>query len=579
MNVYTRLLPYLKPYRLRFLQASLAMCAVAGFNGASIYLLKPIVNHIIVSRELTMLWLAILGVPLLVAMKTVAAYAQNYLMSWMGQRITQEIREDLFRHLHALDLEYLSEHKSGDILARVTNDLNTLQSALNFMPLYLIRDSLTVLALTSVLFYLNPRFALLALLAIPVAALTLVILGRKMRDSSLRSQVIMGQIYNRFQESLQGMMVIKAFNYEEGAIEKFREENLSFFHQMMRYLRATALAGPLMEFAGSVILALLIYYGGKEIISGRMTAGDFFAFLGAFFAAYAPTKNLARLNSELQRGLASGERIFQLLDERPSILSRSDAVHSAGLAREVRMEGVTFRYPGRDRPALNKLSLHIRRGEQVALVGPSGSGKTTLIQLLLRLHDPQEGGVLYDGVDLRNLDLRSIRDQIGLVTQDTILFNDTVFQNVALGRRGVTPQEVETACRAADAAGFIAELPQGLQTQLGERGAKLSGGQRQRLAIARAVLKNPSLLILDEATSSLDSASERAVQSAIERLMDGRTVLVVAHRLATVSMADRIYVLREGDVVEEGDHASLLQQGGLYRRLYDIQKAESPVSA
>ncbi|MBI4387405.1 MAG: ABC transporter ATP-binding protein [Elusimicrobia bacterium] len=574
MNVYARFLPYLKPYRVRFFQACLAMGGVAIFNGASIYVLKPIVNHLFVSREFQVLWLAVVGIPLLVAMKTVASYIQNYLMSWIGQRVTQEVREELFRHLHALDAQFFSQHKSGEILARVTNDLNTVQSTLNFIPLYLIRDSLTVVVLTAVLFHLNWRFALLALLAIPVASTILSVLGRKMRESSLQSQAIMGHLYSRFQESLQGMMVIKAFNYEEGAIEKFQEENLSFFNQMMRYLRATALSGPLMEFGGSLILALLIYYGGREIIGGRMTPGDFFAFLGAFFAAYAPVKNLARLNSELQRGMASGERIFQLLDQKPLILSASGAPAFSGLQKAVRVEGAWFCYPGRERPALKGVDLAIGKGEVVAVVGPSGSGKSTLVQLLLRLYDPERGRILYDDRDLRDWNLHSVRDQIGLVTQETVLFNDTVFQNVALGRPVVTLAQVEEACRVADAAGFIAQLPQEYQTSLGDRGAKLSGGQRQRLAIARAILKNPSFLILDEATSSLDSASEDAIQKALETLMAGRTVLLIAHRLSTIAMAQRICVLHQGEIVEEGTHRELLSQSGLYHRLYDIQKTQ-----
>jgi len=347
---------------------------------------------------------------------------------------------------------------------------------------------------------------------------------------------------------------------------------------MMRYLRAAALAGPLMEFGGSLVLTLLVYVGGKDIIAGRMTPGDFFAFLGAFFAAYAPVKNLARFNSELQRGLASGERIFQLLDERPAIVNKPGAPALKGLETEVRLEGVWFRYPGREFPALKGVDLRIRRGEVVAVVGPSGSGKTTLVQLLLRLYDPERGRVVFDGSDLKDLEVRSVRDSIGLVSQDTVLFNDTVFQNVALGRPVVTLSEVEEACRIADAAEFIQALPQGYQTILGDRGAKLSGGQRQRLAIARAVLKNPSFLVLDEATSSLDSASEAAVQKALERLMQGRTVLLIAHRLSTVAAAHRVCVLRQGEVVEEGTHKELLSQSGLYRRLYEMQLSRPPLS-
>ena len=576
MRLLAKFLPYLKPYRLRFLQAGIAMCVVAVFNGASIYVLKPIVDKVFISKDFTMLWLAIVGVPALMAVKTIAAYAQNYLMSWIGQRVTQSLREDLFRHIHRLSLDYFAEQKSGEILARVTNDLNMVQSALNFLPLYLIRDTMTIVVLMSVLFYLNWSFALLALLAIPVASTLLVVLGRKMRDSSRQSQVIMGQIYHRFQESLQGMLLIKAFNYEEGAIGKFAQENLSFFNQMMRYLRATALSGPLMEFCGSLVLALLISYGGREIIASRMTPGDFFAFLAAFFAAYAPTKNLARTNSELQRGLASGERIFQLLDERPRIVDRPDARRFEGLEKGILLRGLSFRYPDRDAWAVRGIDLEVRRGETVAIVGPSGSGKSTLVHLLLRLYDPQEGSVLLDGRDLRDLEVRSVRERVGLVTQETILFHETVFENVAIGHPGASLEAVRAACRIADADAFIDALPYGYHTRLGDRGMRLSGGQRQRLAIARAVLKDPSVLVLDEATSNLDSTSEQEVQKALERLMKGRTVVMIAHRLSTVQSADRICVLNGGRLVESGDHRSLIAAGGLYRRLHEIQNSAVP---
>jgi len=603
MNVGSKLRPYLRPYWLRLLQAGVAMVAVAASNGAVAWILKPVIDGLFVGKDLLAshglfadllrplagllpvaqdrqnLLLITLLVPVLMLLKTVAAYIQNYLMSWIGQRVTQELRETLFRHLHRLSMDFYGANKTGEILSRVTNDLTTLQSMLQFVPLYLIRDSLTVLVLTYVLFYLNWSFALLALIGIPVASVLIVILGKKMRDSSLQSQVIMGQIYHRFQESLQSMTVIKAFNYEEKAIAKFQEENHSFFHQMMRYLRATALSGPLMEFLGSIIIAGLVYEGGRQIIAGSMTPGDFSAFLGAFFMAYAPTKNLGRLNSELQRGLASGERIFQILDEKPSIMDRPSAASFKGLEREIAFEGVTFSYPTREAPALNGVTLRVRRGETVAVVGPSGSGKSTLVQLLLRLYDPDQGAVRLDGTDLRDLAVRSVRERIGLVTQETILFNDTVFENIAIGRPGVTQDEVERAARVADAASFIQDLPQGYRTQLGDRGLRLSGGQRQRLAIARAVLRNPALLVLDEATSNLDSTSETEVQKALDKLMDGRTVVVVAHRLSTIQGADRIYVLNQGELVQEGDHRSLIGGDGLYRRLYELQSASAPEAA
>jgi subfamily B ATP-binding cassette protein MsbA len=573
MKLIQRLLPYLKPYRLRFLYASIAMLIVAGTSAVTIYVLRPIIDEVFVSKDFSVLPLIIAGVPALYGVKSAAAYVQNYLMSWIGQRVTQELRDELFRHLHTLSLDFYSATKSGEVLAKVTNDLSNVQSALQFLPLYLIRDTLTVVGLLGVLFYLNWSFALLALIGIPVSSIFLVVLGKKMRDSSRESQVVMGEIYHRFQESLQSMMVIKAFNYEAGAIAKFRDENNRFFDQMMRYLRATALSGPLMEFFGSLVIAGLIYYGAQEVAANKMTSGGFFAFLAAVFAAYAPTKNLARMNSELQRGLSSGERIFSLLDEKPKVLDAANASQFEGLKQNIRLEGVRFRYPSRESDALNNVDMHVNRGETIAIVGPSGSGKSTLVQLLLRLYDPNSGSLLLDDKDLREWGTASVRRHLGLVTQETVLFNDNVAANIAIGRKDVSREDVERAAKVAAAHDFIAALPEGYDTMLGDRGMRLSGGQRQRLAIARAVLANPEILILDEATSNLDSTSEREVQAALERLMKGRTVIVIAHRLSTVRSADRIYVMDAGKVIEEGSHSNLLKKDGLYKRLYELQAA------
>ncbi|MEK7858432.1 MAG: ABC transporter ATP-binding protein [Elusimicrobiota bacterium] len=574
MTAYGRVRPYLRPHAARFFYACLAMVLVAAFNGGSVLLLKPIVDRVFIAKDLDMLWLAVIGVPLLVALKTCASYVQNYLMSWIGQTVTQKIREDLFRHLHELSLEFYDRHRAGEILSRVTSDLTMVQSALTSVPLYLIRDTMTVIALVASLFYLDWRFALLSLLAMPLAFTTLFILSRKMRDASLQSQLMMDRLCDRFEESIRGMPVIKAFNYEEGAIEKFIDENDSFFVPMMRYLRATALAAPLTELCASVIVAFIIYFGGREVIQGHMTPGAFFAFLGAFLAAYAPLKNLARSNSELQRALASGERIFELLEERPGAAMRIGGGEFAGLSEGIRLSDVGFRYPGTAEAALSGLTLSIRKGEKVALVGPSGSGKSTLIRLLMGLLEPTQGKIYFDGIDSADLSPRSLRSKIGLVTQDTLLFNDTVFGNIALGRRVVTLGEVERACRIAGLERFIARLPQGYQTLLGERGLSLPPGFRQKLAMARIAVKDPPILILDEVAASLDSADEGELVRALEILVEGRTVITVAHKLRVAAKANRIFVLDAGAVAETGEHHALLAQNGLYRRLFDLEQSE-----
>lgn len=579
MRVYPRFLPYLKPHRARFYYGVLAMVLVALMNGGSVLLLKPIVDKIFIARNLRILWLMVLGVPLLVLFKTVASYVQNYMMSWIGQTVTQKIREDLFRHLHTLPIDFYDSHHSGEILSRVTSDLTMVQSALTSVPLYLIRDSMTVVVLTFSLFYLDWRFACLSLLVMPLSLVTLFVLSGKMRESSLQSQAMMDRLCERFEESVRAMLVIKAFNYEEGAIEKFQDENDSFFVSMMRYLRATALAAPLMELAASIIIAIILYIGGREVIAGHMTPGAFFAFLGAFLSAYAPIKNLARTNSDLQRALASGERIFQLLDERPRGDTQGGSAPFKGLSSGITLEGVAFRYPGSKDLVLSGLCLELVKGERLALVGPSGCGKTTLVRLLMLLYEPTHGRLLFDGVDSGGIDPRTLRAHMGLITQDTLLFNDTVFGNVAMGRKSARPEDIERACKAAGIADLVAALPMGYQTTLGDHGLALTPSLRQKLALARIAFKDPPIVLLDEATASLDSKTEGEFLRTLEVLLAGRTVLAVAHKLQAVPRKHRILVMDNGAVVESGDHTTLLAGNGLYRRLYDLERSEPSSSS
>ncbi|MDD5629435.1 MAG: ABC transporter ATP-binding protein, partial [Elusimicrobia bacterium] len=379
MDSLKRLVPYFREHQVRFLQFCLVMVAVAALNGATVGILKPAANVLFASKDPKLLIAVVLAIPAIFFLKLILVYAQTYLINYITQRITQRMREELFAHLHTLSLDFFWRSKSGEVLSRLTNDLSNLQQGLQFVPLFLVRDALTVIILLGVMFYINWQFALIAILAIPMAGGVLAVLGKKLRSSSRKGQEAMGEIYHRFQESLQGMLVVKAFNYEAEATAKFKAESDSFFSQMMRYFRATALSGPLMEFLGSLILAAIVYKAGNEIYQARMTVGDFFTFVGSFFMAYAPIKNLSQTNSQIQLALAGADSVFSILSEKPTVQERPDAARFSGLRESVVFDDVSFRYPGRDNWALRHIDLAIKAGEVVALAGPSGPGKTPLV--------------------------------------------------------------------------------------------------------------------------------------------------------------------------------------------------------
>ncbi|MBI4655907.1 MAG: ABC transporter ATP-binding protein [Elusimicrobia bacterium] len=564
------LLDYIKPYKARLFQAMLSMTALAMVKGAIVYILGPIIDNIFIKKNLQMLYLVIIALPVIFALRFVLEYINWYLMSWIGQKVVQKIRHDLFVHVHRLSIEFYWRMRSSDVISRVINDLTNVQNAVQFVPVYMIRDAFTIIAIMFVLFYINWKFALISMAIIPLASVIIKILSEKMRRSSVESQAVMSEISHKFQENLQGIIVVKAFNYEEESINKFTRTNDDFFAKIMRYLRAAAISSPLMEFVGGMILIVMIYLGGMEVFSGKMTTGMFMSFIASFFTAYLPIKNIANLNSRIQMGIASWERIYQVLREKPSVAVPVQGKRIVKLSGSIEFRNVSYRYPaGRDF-VLRNLSFRIEPGEVAAFVGPSGSGKTTIIHLCLRFFDPVEGDIFFDGINLRELDIRDLRSHLGLVTQDTILFDDTVSKNIIIGKPDASKEEIAAAAKAADSNDFITDLPQGYDTVLGERGLRLSGGQRQRLAIARAMVKKPAALLLDEATSNLDAESEKTVQSAIEKILSGRTVVMVAHRLSTVKKADRIFVLSRGEIAESGPHEELMKMDGVYRKLYEV---------
>ncbi len=571
-RVLTRaLLAYLKPHKSRLYQAAVSMIVLAAIKNLIIYISGPVIKGVFIDRNSHLLQLVMMGLPLLFVLRMTVEYVNGYLMSWIGQRAVQDIRSDLFDHIHRLSLEFYWRRRSSDVMSRVINDLNNVQSTVQFIPLYGIRDSLTVLGCVAVLFYINWRLALISMIVLPAVAAILSVLGRKMRKASAESNVIVGEISHRFQESLQGITVVKAFNYEDQAIARFRVANDAYFSKMMRYLRATALSGPVMEFVSGMVMVAILYMSGKAIFSGNMSTANFFSFLMGYLTAYGPIKNIGNMNSKLQQGMAAWERIYQILEEKPAVVVKTETKNIDRLEGRIEFKGVNYKYPSRETQVLKDLSFAINPGEVAAFVGPSGSGKTTIVHMLLRFFDPVSGSILLDGHDMTDLDTTDLRAHMGLVTQDTILFDDTVYKNITIGRPGASLDEVIEAAKAADAHAFISAMPQGYETVLGERGVKLSGGQRQRLAIARAIIKRPKILLLDEATSNLDTNSEQAVQAAIERILGGRTVVMVAHRLSTVKNADKIFVLKKGELAETGTHQELLKLGGVYKGLYEAQ--------
>jgi subfamily B ATP-binding cassette protein MsbA len=572
VQLYIRLLGYLKPHRGRFAAATLAMLGVSTITALLAYLVKPVLDDIFFAKRLEMLYFLPPLVVLFYLLKSVLVYTHQYLMSYIGHGIVTRLREELFRHLQRQSLAFFDARPTGVLMSHLTFDVNLMQQAASRVVTSFFKDTFTVVGLTVVIFYREWRLALLALVVFPVAITIIVRLGRRLRRIAVRTQVASGRLYTLLQESLAGQRIIKAFAREEFEAARFAGSNNEFFRIRMKQVATRELASPIMEVMGALGMASIIFYGGYNVIQGYSTPGTFFSFLAGLLLLYPPIKSLSQVQNTLQEALAAAQRIFGLLDLEPDIRDRAGARVLPTFSRDIVYRDVSFAYD--QQPVLQDIDLTVRRGEVVALVGPSGAGKTTLLNLLPRFYEVSQGAILIDGQDLREITLDSLRGQIGVVTQQTILFNDTVRFNVAYGRPEASEAQLLEVLKAAYAYDFIMALPQGLNTEIGEQGVRLSGGERQRLAIARALLKDAPILILDEATSHLDSEAEREVKQALDRLIKGRTTLVIAHRLSTVREADRIIVLAEGRIVGTGSHADLLQQGGLYRRLYELQFAQ-----
>lgn len=578
MNVYRRLLGYLKPYLGRLVVAGLCMIGVAALTAALAYLVKPALDEIFFNKDSRMLLIIPMVVAAVYVIKGVLDFGQYYLMSYVGQSVIRDLREDMYLKLEEMSVGFYVRHSTGELLSRMNNDVSLVQGAMTNAITGLVRDVVTIVALLVVVFYRDWQLALLAMVIFPLAVYPLLNFGRRLKRYSRRMLISLEDITTRLNETISGIRIVKAFAMEEYERERFRAENQKLFNAFMRRFKVRALSNPVMETLGGLGVCAIVTYGGYQVIAGQSTQGTFFSFMAALFMLYEPIKRLNEVNITIQEGVSAGERIFSLLDTPPDVVDEPDAIALEAVEHEVLFDRVSFSYDS-GQPVLQDVTLRIKVGEAIAVVGESGAGKSTLLDLLPRFYDVTSGAVRIDGTDIRRFTQRSLRERIGIVTQQTILFDDTVRNNIAYGRPDLPLERVIEAAKAAYAHAFIMNMPQGYDTIIGENGIKLSGGERQRIAIARAILKNPPILVLDEATSNLDSDSEKAVQTALEELMKGRTTLVVAHRLSTVRNADRIYVLARGRTVEEGPHDDLLARGGEFSRLYNLQfAAQEPAS-
>ena len=569
MDIFKRLLQLAKPHASKFILAMFCMLVVGAATSALAFLVKPALDEIFLKRNAAMLTWIPVAVIVIYLIKGGCNYTQTILMSFIGQRVVADLRNNLYRRIQMQSLSFFTKHPTGILMSRITNDVGYVQGAVSEAVTSLLKDSFTLICLVFVIFYRDWKLAIIAMFIFPLTIYPIAKFGAKMRNIAKRTQVTIGSLTTLLQETISGTRIVKAFSMEEYENRRFAKENEHLFKLALKSVSVNAISSPLMEFLGGIGIASIIFYGGYEVIKGVSTPGTFFSFLTALIMLYEPVKRLTNVNNTIQQGIAGAERVFSIIDIVPDIKNETDAIELPKVSQGIDIRDVTFCYE--EMPVLKNVNLSIKAGEVVAFVGMSGGGKTTLVNLIPRFYDVSRGQILIDGHDIRHITIESLRGQIGIVTQQTILFNDTVRNNIAYGNIEKTDEDIIRAAKAANAHDFIMNLPKGYDTVIGEQGAKLSGGERQRISIARALLKDAPILILDEATSSLDTEAEIEVQDALEYLMKGRTTLIVAHRLSTIRNAHRILVLGNGEIVEEGTHESLLQKRGEYFKFYNMQ--------
>lgn len=568
-HTFKRLIQYTKPYWWRIVIAALASMAVGGMDGAFAYYIAPLLKKIFQSQDMSVFKYLPIGIVAVFTLRGVCRYLNDFFMRTASQLVVQDVRNQLYSRNMIMGLRFFSNQTTGTLMSRVLNDVTVMQEGMISIIVGIFRDGISAAALLGVIFYRNWQLAIISILVIPLAVYPAQRIGKRLKAISRQSQERIGDISNILQETFSGIKVIKAFSLEQRSIEKFRSTNLDYYANMRKSIKYSNLSSPIMEFITSLGIAAVVWFGGSKVMSGQMSAAEFFSFITAMALVYTPIKRLNSAYNDFQRCLGAAERVFEIIDQNPEIVDATDAHSLERVEGNVDFHNVSFRFG--DAYVLRNITLSARRGDIVALVGPSGGGKTTLVSLIPRFYDVSEGAVLVDGHDVRTTRLDSLMSQIALVDQETTLFNDTLANNIRYGKPGASDLEVEVAARAAFAHDFISEMPEGYSTNIGDRGVRLSGGQRQRLCIARALLKDAPILILDEATSALDTESEQMVQNALNNLMQNRTTFVIAHRLSTILNADRILVLDKGEIVEQGSHEELVSRGGLYNKLYSMQ--------